>query len=118
MSLTLPAESRQSLEIVTHSLDQLVDVYRKLEPTTDTFVEVMRKRKETVMSPDKWEVVKERITTTMAKSMFNFKEGPKRNMLKVKYFKHPDIAHYLYDRHLASYWNGVSQQAAKLVHFD
>ena len=30
-------------------------------------------------------------------------------MLKVQYFKHPDIAHYLYDRHLAAYgrlpWN-------------
>ena len=45
----------------------------------------------------------------MAKSMFNFKERPKRKMLKVKYFKHPNIAHYLYDRHLAAYgrlpWN-------------
>ena len=30
-------------------------------------------------------------------------------MLKVKYFKHPHIAHYLYDRYLAAYgrlpWN-------------
>ena len=61
------------------------------------------------MGPDKWEVVKERVTTTMEKSMFNFKEGPKRKMLKVQYFKHPHIAHYLYDRHLAAYgrlpWN-------------
>ena len=103
MSLTLPAESRQSLEIVTHSLGQLVDVYQNIGPTTDTFVDVMRKRKETVMGPDKWEVVKKRVTTTMAKSMFNFKEGLKRKMLKVQYFKHPDIAHYLYDRHLAAY---------------
>ena len=39
----------------------------------------------------------------MVKSVFNFKEGPKRKMLKVQYFKHPDIAHYLYDRHLAAY---------------
>ena len=41
--------------------------------------------------------------------MFNFKEGPKINMLKVQYFKHPNIAHYFYDRHLAAYgrlpWN-------------
>ena len=41
--------------------------------------------------------------------MFNFKEWPKRNMLKVQYFKHTHITHNLYDRHLAAYgiipWN-------------
>ena len=41
--------------------------------------------------------------------MFNFKEGPKRKMLKVQYFKHLDIAHYLCDIFLAAYgrlpWN-------------
>ena len=109
MALTLPAESRKSFKIVTHSLGELVNVYKNLGPTTDTFVEVMRKRKEIVMGPDKWEDVKQRVTKEMAKSMFNFKEGPKIKMLKVQYFKHPNIAHYLYDRHLAAYgrlpWN-------------
>ena len=41
--------------------------------------------------------------------MSNFKEGPKQKMLKVQYFKHPEIAHHLYDRFLAAYgrfqWN-------------
>ena len=41
--------------------------------------------------------------------MFNFKEGLKRKMLKAQYFKHPDIAGHLYDRHLTTYgilpWN-------------
>jgi hypothetical protein len=41
--------------------------------------------------------------------MFNFKEGPKRKMLKVQYFKHPNIARHLYNRFLAAYgklsWN-------------
>ena len=73
MSLTLPAKSRQSLEIVTYSLRKLVDVYLKVGPTTNTFVEVMRKIKETMMDLDKWEVVKQRVTTEMDKSMFNFK---------------------------------------------
>ena len=40
---------------------------------------------------------------------FNFKEGPKRNMLKVQYFKHPHFAGHLYNRFLAAYgklsWN-------------
>ena len=45
MDLTVPAESRRSLEIVSHCLSELVDVYRKLGPTIDTFVEVMRKKK-------------------------------------------------------------------------
>ena len=84
-------------------------MYKNLGPTTDTFVEVMRKRKETVMGLDKWEDVKKKVTKEVAKSMFNFKEGPKGKMLKVKYFKHPNIARYLYDRHLAAYgrlpWN-------------
>ena len=63
MALNLPIESQQSLEIVTRSLGQLVDVYRKLGLTIDTFVDVMRKRKETVMGPNKWEVFKQRFTT-------------------------------------------------------
>ena len=69
----------------------------------------MRKRKETVMGPDKWEDVIQKATKEVAKSMFSFKEGPKRKMLKVQYFKHPNIARYMYDRHLAPYgklsWN-------------
>ena len=69
----------------------------------------MKKRKETVMGPDKWEDVKQKVTKYVAKSMFNFKEGSKRKMLKVQYFKHPDIARYLYDRHIVAYgrlpWN-------------
>ena len=109
MTLTLPAESRQSLKIVTHSLGEIVNVYKNLGPTTDTFIEVMRKRKEIVMGPDKWEDLKQRLKKNMVKSMFNVKEGPKRKMLKVQYFKHPNIARYLYDSHLAAYgrlpWN-------------
>ena len=41
--------------------------------------------------------------------MFNFKEGLKRKMLKVQYFKHSDIVGNLHDRNLATYirlpWN-------------
>ena len=109
LALNLPVESRQSLKIVTYSLGEIVNVYKNLGQTIDTFVEVMRKRRETIMGPNKWEDVKQRVTKEMAKSMFNFKEGPKRKMLKVQYFKHPNIAHYLYDRNLAAYgrlpWN-------------
>ena len=61
------------------------------------------------MGPDKWEDVKQKFTKEVANSMFNFKIGPKRKMLKVQYFKHPNIARYLYDGHLAAYgrhpWN-------------
>ena len=83
MALSLPAESRQSLEIVTHSLGEMVNVYRNLGPTTYSFVELMRKRKETVIGPDKWQDIKQKFTRGEAKSMFNYKEGPKRKMLKV-----------------------------------
>ena len=73
MALNLPVESQQSLEIVTHSLGEIVNVYKNLGPMTDTFVEVMRKRKETIMGPDKWEDVKQRVTKNMVKPMSNFK---------------------------------------------
>ena len=53
MALSLPADSRQSLEIVTHSLGEMVNVYRNIGPMTDSFVEMMTNRKETVMGPDK-----------------------------------------------------------------
>ena len=61
------------------------------------------------MGLHKWVVVKERVTREHANSMFNFKEGLKRKALKVQYFKHPELAHFLYDRFLAAYgrfpWN-------------
>jgi hypothetical protein len=69
----------------------------------------MRRRKSEVMGPDKWETVKNRVTKENVISMFNFKEGPKRKMLKVQYFKHPDIVGNLYNRFLVAYgklsWN-------------
>lgn len=69
----------------------------------------MRHRKEALKGPNKWVEVSKRVTKSHAKSMFNFKEDPKRKILKVKYFKHPNIANLLYDRFLAVYgkipWN-------------
>ena len=61
------------------------------------------------MGPNRWVDVEKRVSKEDSISMFNFKEGPKRKMLKVQYFKHPEIAHHLYDRFLFSYvrfpWN-------------
>ena len=61
------------------------------------------------MGPEKWAVVKEKVIREQTNSMFNFKEALKRKALKVQYFKHPKLAHYLYDRFFASYgwfpWN-------------
>jgi hypothetical protein len=107
--LELPQESKQSLQIVLHSLKNFMDAYQKMEPTTDSFVDLMRRRKSEVMGPNKWEAVKNRASKEDAISMFNFKEGPKWKMLKVQYFKHLDIAGHLYNRFLAAYrklsWN-------------
>ena len=50
------------------------------------------------MGLDKWFDVEKRVSKANSISMFNFKEGPKLKMLKVQYFKHPKIAHRLYDR--------------------
>ena len=55
------------------------------------------------MGPENWVDIEKRVSKADAISMFNFKEGPKRKMLKVQYFKHPEIAHHLYDRFLVSY---------------
>ena len=61
------------------------------------------------MGPNKWVDVENRVSKVDAISMFNFKEGPKQKMLKVQYFKHPEIAPNLYDRFLKTYgifpWN-------------
>jgi hypothetical protein len=61
------------------------------------------------MGPDKWEVVKSRISKENAISMFNFKEGSKQKMLKVQYFKHSNIAWHIYNVFLVAYgkftWN-------------
>jgi hypothetical protein len=107
--LDLPQESKQSLQIVLHSLQNFMDAYQKMGPTTDSFIDLMRRRKSEVMGPDKWDAVKNKVSKENTISMFNFKDGPKRKMLKVQYFKHPDIAGHLYNRFLAAYgklsWN-------------
>ena len=77
VALTLPAESRQSLEIVTHSLGEIVNVYRTLGSTTDTFVEVMRNIKETIMGLDKWEDVKQKVTKMWQSQCLISRKGQK-----------------------------------------
>ena len=95
--------------MVLQSLQKFIEVYEDLGPTTDGFVALMQRGKAEVMGPDKWAVVKERVTKDQANSMFNFKEGLKWKALKVQYFKHPELAHFLYDWFLVAYgwlpWN-------------
>ena len=95
--------------MVLQSLQKFIEVYEDLGPTTDGFVDLKQRRKEQVMGLDKWSVVKERVTREHANSMFKCKEVLKRKALKVQYFKHPELAHHLYDRFLETYgrfpWN-------------
>ena len=69
-----------------------MDTYQKMGPTTDSFVDLMRRQKLEVMGLDKCEAVKNKVSKDDAILMFNFKDGPKQKMLKVQYFKHLDIA--------------------------
>jgi hypothetical protein len=71
--LELPLERKQSLQIVLHSLENFMDAYQKMGPTTDSFIDLMRRRKSEVMGPDKWDTVKNRVSKEDAISMFNFK---------------------------------------------
>jgi hypothetical protein len=107
--LELPLESKQSLQIILHSMENFMDAYQKMRPTTDSFVDLMRWRKSEVMGPDKWDTIKNRVSKEYAISIFNFKEGPKRKMLKVQYFKHPHFDEHLYNKFLVAYgklsWN-------------
>jgi hypothetical protein len=107
--LDLPRESKKSLDIVLHSLQNFMDAYQKMGPTNDSFIDLMRRQNSEVMGPDKWKVVTSRVSKEYTISMFNFKEGPKKKMLKVQYFKHPNIAGHLYNRFLVVYgklsWN-------------
>ena len=59
--------------MVFQSLQNFIEAYEDLGPTTDGFVACMQRRKEKVMGPNKWAVVKERVTKEQANSMFNFK---------------------------------------------
>ena len=100
--LELPLKRKQSLQIVLHSLKNFMDAYQKMGPTTDSFVDLMRRQKSEVMGLDKWDMVKNKVSKEDAISMFNFKEVPKREMLKVQYFKHPHFVGHLYNRFLAA----------------
>ena len=97
----LPTESQQSLQILLESLGKFIGAYRTIGPRTDCFIYLM--------GPNKWVDVEKRVSKVDSISTFHFKEGPKRKMLKVQYFKHPEIVHHLYDRFLAAYgrfpWN-------------
>jgi hypothetical protein len=42
-SLDIPRESKQSLQIVLHSLKNFMDAYQKMGPTTDSFIDLMRR---------------------------------------------------------------------------
>ncbi len=55
------------------------------------------------MGPDKWVDLDKRVSKEYAIWMFNFKEWTKKKMLKVQYFKHPQLAHHIYDRFLIGY---------------
>jgi len=44
----------------------------------NSFIDMMRNRKEAVMGPDKLAKINKRVTKENEKYMFNFKEGPKR----------------------------------------
>ena len=81
--LELPQESKKILQIILHSLQKFMDVYQKMGTTNDSFVDLMRWRNSEVRGPDKWEAIKNRVSKEDAISMFNFKDGPKRKMLKM-----------------------------------
>ena len=81
----------ENVQIVLHSFEKFMNAYQKMGPTTDSYINLMRWRKSEVMGPDKRDTVKNRVSKEDVISMYNFKEGPKRKMLKVQYFKHPNI---------------------------
>jgi hypothetical protein len=85
--MDLPSESRQILGVVLHYFGNFIDVYKNLGPMTNTFIDLMRRCKKVVMGLDKWIEIEKRVSKEKVKSLFNFKEGPKRPMLKVQYFK-------------------------------
>jgi hypothetical protein len=67
--LDLPTGSKQSLEILFHSLEYFIDVYKTLGPTTDGFVDLLRRHRKHVMGPDKWPKIEKRVSKEKAKSI-------------------------------------------------
>jgi len=74
-----------------------------METTNDSFVDLMTWLKSKVMGPDKWETTKNKVSKEDVICMFNFKEGPKGNMLTVQYFKQRDFSGHLYNIFLITY---------------
>ena len=107
--LELPTKSQKILQILLEYLGKFIGAYRTIGPTTYCFIHLMRMRRAQVMGLNKWVDVEKRVSKAYAISMFNFKEGLKRKMLKMQYIKHPRIAYHLYDIFLAAYgrfpWN-------------
>jgi hypothetical protein len=60
--LDLPQESKQRLYIFLHSLHKFMDVYQNMGPTTDSFIDLMSRQNSEVMGPNKWEIVKSRVS--------------------------------------------------------
>ena len=71
-------ERKQSLEIVLHYFGKFIDVYKNLGPTINVFYYLMRSHRQQVMGPNKWPEIERSVSKENEKSMFNFKEGPKR----------------------------------------
>jgi hypothetical protein len=75
--MDLPVERKQSLHILLHSFENFINVYKNLGPMPNTFIDLMRRRKQMVMGPDKLPKVEKRVSKYQARSLFNFKEGLK-----------------------------------------
>ena len=101
-SSTISISCKQSLQIVLHNLNSLIESYVGVGPSTHIFYDMMRRRRMAVMGHHKFEEIKTIVTKEMVFSLFDLRPEDKRR-LKIARFNDPNIAPHIYLRFLYAY---------------
>ena len=102
-SSTISIGCQQSLHIVLHNLNSLIEIYVGVGPSTNIFYDMMCRRKISVMGRHKFEEIKNNVTKEMVFSLCDLQPEDKIR-LNIAIFSDPNIALHIYLRFL--YANG------------
>ena len=101
-SSTISTGCQQSLHIMLYNLNNLIEIYVGVGPSTHIFYDMMRRRKMVVMGRHKFEEIKNNVTKEMVFSLFDLQPEDKRR-LKIARFNNPNITPHIYLRFLYAY---------------
>ena len=79
-SYTISIGCQQSVHIVLHNLNCLIESYVGVGPSTHIFYDMMRRRRMRVMGHHKFEEIKNNVTKEIVFSLFDFRLEDKRHL--------------------------------------